>query len=97
MLLTEYFQWSKDSAVFIEAKIFGVKIAAVVNTGCSGVAISQGCFECLNLQEDEVVDFLLTLATGTFRKPIKYFKKLSITVGKSVTFLPVIVLEGLHY
>ena len=40
LLLTKYFQWSKDSAVVIEAKIFGVKISVVVNTGFSGVAIS---------------------------------------------------------
>ena len=59
--------------------------------------ISQGCFERLSLQEDGVIDFLLTSATGKFKKPRKYFKGMAITVGKSVVSLPVIVLEGLHY
>lgn len=96
-MLTESFSWSKKSALILPACIEGKSVIAVIDTGCSGVVISQGCFERLKLKEDDSVEFTLTSAVDTVKKSRKVFKGLEIKVGSSVTKLPAIVLEGLHF
>lgn len=41
------------------------KVATVVDTGCSGVIISQGCYERLGLKEDNEIEMMLSSAVNT--------------------------------
>ena len=43
-LLAELFVWTNKSAIIIQAMIKGVKVSAVIDTGCSGVIVSQSCW-----------------------------------------------------
>lgn len=60
--LVEHFKWLLKGALATQAKIEGQKVVAIVDTGCSGVVVLQGCYERLELKEDDIVLFSMTMA-----------------------------------
>ena len=59
MLLQE-FKWSKFSAVAVPAKLNGLMVVAIVDTGSAGVVILKSCFDWLGLVNDNEVEFTIT-------------------------------------
>ena len=55
-LLAESFVWTNKSAIIIPAMIKGIKVSVVINTGCSGVIISQSYYDRLKLVSDDEVE-----------------------------------------
>ena len=73
------------------------KVVAIIDTGSSGVVISESCFRRLGLIQDGEVEFTITSATDTNQKHRKIIKEVEIEVGKSKATVPAIILEGLHF
>ena len=73
------------------------KVFAIINTGSSGMVISESCFRRLGLMQDGEVDLKITFATDANQKYRKFNKEVEIEVGKSKAAVPAIVLEGLHF
>ena len=72
-------------------------MVAIIDTGLSGVVLSEVCVSRLNLKPDDEVDFSITSATESAKKKRKIFFSLEVTVGNNSTLLPAIVLEGLYF
>lgn len=71
----ENFKWSNHAAMVIKAKINNHNVQAVVDTGCSGSIVSQGCYERLDLKEDE--NFNDTVISGEHSlQEKKYIKRI---------------------
>jgi len=96
-LLVQKFNWSKNSALTVKASIGEVEVVAIVDTGSSGVVVSESCVSCLNLVPNDEVEFSVTSATNSTKKLRKLFYNLSITVSNVSVKLPAIVLEGSHF
>ena len=64
-LLLDKFEWSNRSALTIPALIDDKRVMAVVDSGCSGVFISRGCYERLDLEADDEIEMMLTSAINT--------------------------------
>ena len=84
-------------AIAMKALLNKQKVVAIIDTGSSGVVISESCFRRLGLIQDGEVEFLITSATDTNRKHRKIIKEVEIEVGKSKATVPAIKLEGLHF
>ena len=95
MLLQE-FKWSKFSAVAVPAKLNGLMVVAIADTGSAGVVTLKSCFDWLGLVNDNEVEFTITLATDTNKKVRKVMFGVKVTVGEKTVCVLAIVLEGLH-
>ena len=96
-LLVQEFDWTNLSALSMKVLIEGHEVVAIIDTGSSGVVLSEACVSRLNLKPDDEVDFSITSATESVKKKRKIFFSLEVAVGDNSTSLPAIVLEGLHF
>ena len=96
-MIVKDFKWSQQTAIAMKALLNKQKVVAIIDTGSSGVVISESCFRRLGLIQDGEVEFTITSATDTNRKHRKIIKEVEIEVGKSRATVPAIILEGLHF
>ena len=89
--------WTQDNAILLKVQIGSVTVNAIVDTGSSGVVLSEACFQRLGLKEDKEVEFTINSATQTVKKLRKLIFKLPVKLGEVVTEVPALVLEGLHF
>ena len=81
--------------LFVPAQIFSRNVVAVVDSGSSGVVVSQGCVSCLNLQLDEQVEMNIASLNGVEKKTRSVFFDKPIVVGHSLVSLPALVADSL--
>ena len=96
-MVVKDFKYSQQTAIAMKALLNKQKVVAIIDTGSSGVVISESCFRILGLIPDGEVEFTITSATDTNRKHRKIIKEVEIEVGKSRATVPAIILEGLHF
>ena len=96
-MIVKDFKWSQQTAIAMKALLNKQKVVAIIDTGSSGVVISESCFRRLGLIQDGEVEFTFTSATDTNWKHRKIIKEVEIEVGKSRATVPAIILEGLHF
>ena len=56
VMVLQKFNWTKCSDTAIPAKSNGKPVVAIVDTGSTGAVISEGCFERIELKEDDEVE-----------------------------------------
>lgn len=81
----------------MKAKLNEQDKAAIIDTGSSGVVVSETCFRRLNLSQDCKVEFIIKSDTETSKRTKKVLKDIKIRVGESNVVVLIIVLEGLHF
>ena len=64
-LLVKDFTWSQQTAMVLRACLNGKNVVAIVDTGSSGVVVSESCFCRLKLVHDIEIEFTITSATDT--------------------------------
>ena len=64
-LLVKDFTWSQQTAMALRACLNGKNVVAIVDTGSSGVVVSESCFHWLKLVHNGEIEFTITLATDT--------------------------------
>ena len=62
-MVIKYFKWSQQTAIAMKALINKQKVVAMIDTGSSGVVISESCFRRLGLMQDGEAELTITSAT----------------------------------
>ena len=91
-MLTQNFTWSKSSALMVKAVVNGNVVSAIVDTGSSGVVLSELCIKKFGLTPNEEVEFKISTASATSTKKRPVFHNLKIIVGTHLVVLPALVM-----
>ena len=65
VLLVKDFTWSQRTAMALRACLNGQNVVVIVDTGSSGVVVSESCFRRLKLVHNGEIEFTITSATDT--------------------------------
>ena len=65
LLLIKDFTWSQQTAMVLRACLNGQNVVAIVDTGSSGVVVSESCFWRLKLVHNGEIEFTITSAADT--------------------------------
>ena len=89
--------WSKNNAIALKVKVNGKNVTAILDTGSSGIFISEHFFKQISIKEDKEVKFAILLATQNSKKKRKLIFNLKVELGKTNVLISALVLEGLNF
>lgn len=91
-------KWTTQENHYLRMKLNGIPTTRIVDTGCLGVVILEGCYQQLELKEDRETSMRIKTAgkCNAYTK-CKVFSKINIRVGKSSVDLPAVVLPRGYY
>ena len=96
-MVTGDFNWSESSVLSVKASISGNNVNTIIDTGCSGVVISKGCLDCLQIPSSESIDFCVSTSLSVSNKKREFVENLVIMVGPVIKGFPALVLNGAHF
>ena len=79
-IVTGQFNWSELSVLLVKASISGNNVNAIIDTGCSGVVISKGCLDCLQIPSSGSIDFCVSTALSVSNEKCEFVENLVIMV-----------------
>ena len=96
-MVTRQFNWSESSVLSVKASISGNNVNAIIDTSCSGVVISKGCLDRLQIPSSGSIDFCVSTALSVSNKKHEFFENLVITVGPVIKGFSALVLNGAYF